>query len=172
MSRTIAFVAMRAIVLHDIRFYQRHLSPLKGFRCAYRVHTGRCSCSTLGFRAIRRYGVARGIPVLRLRMYLCGVAHRRFGTNIRRSPQAQSQAGFVDVDCGAADVGSSDGGGSLNALDFSSCSDTVGWLDAWTCCDASACDFPESRRRNREKERYIHVPPNSMRRSQGGEKMP
>ncbi|VEB44117.1 Uncharacterised protein [Chromobacterium violaceum] len=43
-----------------IRIYQRHLSPRKGFGCAYRAGTGRAGCSGLAFRAIRRYGLRRG----------------------------------------------------------------------------------------------------------------
>jgi putative component of membrane protein insertase Oxa1/YidC/SpoIIIJ protein YidD len=38
----------REALLVAIRFYQRHVSPRKGYRCAYRVHTGRCGCSALG----------------------------------------------------------------------------------------------------------------------------
>jgi putative component of membrane protein insertase Oxa1/YidC/SpoIIIJ protein YidD len=70
---------MKAIALAAISAYQAHLSPLKGFGCAYRVHTGACSCSALGHRAIRMHGVLGGLVVLRKRMHRCGVAHRRFG---------------------------------------------------------------------------------------------
>jgi len=44
---------MRKLVLAAITGYQTYLSPYKGFCCAYRVHTGRKSCSALGFRAVR-----------------------------------------------------------------------------------------------------------------------
>ena len=37
--------------------YQRHISPYKGFCCAYRVHTGRVSCSEFGRRVILRLGL-------------------------------------------------------------------------------------------------------------------
>lgn len=68
----------RHIVLWAIRGYQRYISPYKGFSCAWRIHTGRCGCSAIGHRAIRRYGVLTGLAVLYQRLYLCGVAYRRF----------------------------------------------------------------------------------------------
>ena len=39
---------LTSAALAAIRFYQRWISPYKGFRCAYGAHSGRCSCSTLG----------------------------------------------------------------------------------------------------------------------------
>jgi len=53
----------RDLALLAITLYQRHLSPYKGFRCAYALHTGRASCSRLGYRAIRRHGL-RGLGLL------------------------------------------------------------------------------------------------------------
>lgn len=41
-----------------IRFYQKFLSPRKGFCCAYRKHTGGRSCSGFALVAVRRYGVS------------------------------------------------------------------------------------------------------------------
>ncbi len=40
-----------------IRGYQRFLSPYKGFCCAWRVHTGRASCSEYARRLVERRGV-------------------------------------------------------------------------------------------------------------------
>lgn len=92
---------MKRLALAAIRHYQRHLSPHKGFCCAYRHHTGRAGCSQLGYRAIQRYGLLSGIVVLRRRLIKCGVAHRRHITCRHR------QAGFCDVgcdlDCGGGD---------------------------------------------------------------------
>ena len=59
---------MKQLALAAIRLYQRHLSPHKGFCCAYRVHTGRASCSSLGYRAIRRFGLWLGLVILHRRL--------------------------------------------------------------------------------------------------------
>jgi putative component of membrane protein insertase Oxa1/YidC/SpoIIIJ protein YidD len=110
----------RRLLLAAIRGYKRHLSPRKGFACAYRVHEGCASCSTLGLRAISRYGAWRGLGVLRLRLEQCRLAaqaHRE-----RRRMPAFAQAGFIDcaVPCDAS------------CVDASACS----FGDACTLCDA------------------------------------
>jgi putative component of membrane protein insertase Oxa1/YidC/SpoIIIJ protein YidD len=107
----------RGLLLAAIRGYKRHLSPHKGFACAYRVHLGACSCSTLGLRAISRYGAWRGLGVLRLRLEQCHLVaeERRARPFLARA----GQAGFVDCDVPC------DG----SCIDASSCPD----------CDACAC---------------------------------
>lgn len=110
---------MKAAVLLAITFYQRWISPHKRFSCAYRLHTGHASCSWLGFRAIRRYGVWRGAAVLRARFERCSAAHRQHQQLHPRSHlHMRSQAGFCDgcdipcdgIDCvncfGVGDCGS------------------------------------------------------------------
>ena len=90
---------LKYVALGAIRFYQTALSPYKGFRCAYAASTGCASCSALGYRAIRRFGVRKGITVLRWRFEECGEAYR----NVRQSrPMALgNQRG--DCDCGGCD---------------------------------------------------------------------
>ena len=102
---------MRELALAAIGVYQRYVSPYKGFCCAYRAHTGRGSCSALGARAIRRWGVRRGLAVLRLRRHRCGEIPRRCANGPARSTRAAQRGdcdlGFVPdgVDgCDVADV--------------------------------------------------------------------
>jgi uncharacterized protein len=64
------------LALAAIRGYQRHLSPHKGFSCAYRCATGRDSCSAHGYRVIARCGLWNGLALLRRRLRLCGETHR------------------------------------------------------------------------------------------------
>jgi putative component of membrane protein insertase Oxa1/YidC/SpoIIIJ protein YidD len=101
----------QAAALAGIRAYQRHISPRKGYRCAYACHTGGASCSSLGFRAVRRHGVVGGVRLLWRRLQRCSAAHDAAGP--RRAHA--SQAGFCDLDCGDCDAG------------------------AWTCDDALGC---------------------------------
>ena len=86
---------MRGLVIVAIRAYQRFVSPYKGFSCAYRVHTGRCSCSEFGRRAVERKGVFTGLLLIDARLQRCGSVHRLRG-----------QQGVIDCDCGldAGDV--------------------------------------------------------------------
>lgn len=102
---------MKAIALFAIKAYQRYISPRKGFCCAYRVHTGYRSCSVLGYRAIRRYGVASGIAVLQKRFKRCSAAHQQHQIS-NHSPRLRhrNQSGFCDVpcDCPSIDIPSCD----------------------------------------------------------------
>jgi putative component of membrane protein insertase Oxa1/YidC/SpoIIIJ protein YidD len=59
---------MKTLVFGAIRFCQRALSPHKGFCCADAAVNGHGSCTALCYRAIRRYGVWRGIAVLDKRL--------------------------------------------------------------------------------------------------------
>ncbi len=139
--------AARALLLAAIRAYQRHLSPRKGFACAYRVRTGRASCSTLALRAVARYGVLRGLGVLDARLLRCRLAHEARGPCRvpRQTPRlSPSQAGFVD--CGGCDAGDFCSGGDV--LDAA-----LGCVMPDDCGDCGACDRPRRKRPARARER-------------------
>ena len=127
---------MKVLALWAIRAYQRAISPYKGFRCAYRAHTGCASCSALGYRAIRRFGVIGGMRLLDRRLVKCGVAHRRYrpamGTLLAR------QAGFCDCDVGGMQC------------------DTLG-----DCACDLPCDFNfgSGRRKNKICDKNFKLPP-------------
>lgn len=147
---------MRWLVLAMIRVYKRYISPYKGFGCAYRIHTGHPSCSTLGYRAIRRYGVWRGWALLRQRTYLCGVAHRRYSPappGLSVSPPSvalSAQRGVCDAGCDLPDV-------SVGThCDFAN--NAISICD---CADACDCDWGDSKKKNKEEEQYVHIPPNT-----------
>ena len=131
---------MKFIALYAIRFYQRAISPYKGYCCAYAAASGRASCSGLGYRAIRRYGVWRGLAVLNGRLEKCGIAYRR-----HMPSQLNRQAGFLDCACdaGACDVG---------ACDLISGADVC----------LSACNVPGDcnwkRRRSKNDDEYVVIP--------------
>jgi putative component of membrane protein insertase Oxa1/YidC/SpoIIIJ protein YidD len=144
----------RALLLAAIRAYKRHVSPRKGFACAYRAHTGRASCSTLGYRAVARHGVFRGLGILDARLAQCRLKHERHGRKPapRSTPRLPpSQAGFVDGDCGGCDVC------DLPSCDGDFCNggdvveDVVGCLLPDDCCDD--CEPCDRRRRRRKPVR-------------------
>ena len=133
----------RSSALCAIRFYQRYLSPHKGFACAYRVHTGRCGCSQLGYRAIRRFGVGKGWLVLRQRTWLCGVAYRRHNPQRARPPARERGDCACDLPCD---------------LDFTPSAGKLDLCDVCSCCDVGSCDWP-SRKDKRQTERTVYIPP-------------
>ena len=142
---------MRRVLLTAIRAYQRYVSPYKGFCCAYRVHTGRSSCSALGYRAVRRHGVFGGLALIQERTQLCGVVHRRRSKMPPRPLTAQQ--GVCDIGCNlpACDLGCDfpDGKSLSKACDFIS------------CCDCGSCDWPSRKRKDADKEKYVYIPPSS-----------
>lgn len=141
---------LQAAALATIRFYQRRISPHKGFRCAYSVHTGRCGCSELGYRAIRRYGLTQGWQVLRSRMELCAEVHQRL-SNAKLSPLRRPHVRERgDCDCGALPC-------DLDAPTFNR------GLQLFSCCDVGHCDWG-SRKEQRPKQRQKPIPPFSNRR--------
>lgn len=139
------------LALLAIKGYQRWLSPFKGFVCAYRVHTGRASCSVLGFRAMRWHGVFGGWVLLQQRTERCGVAHRRFGHNgFARARVAQR---------GDCDLGCADCGGDGGICDLPSGRGMSSLCQFADCCDAGDCSRKKRRNpRDSESDKQVHIP--------------
>lgn len=141
-------LSLRRLALAAIRFYQRHVSPYKGFSCAYRVHTGHASCSTLGYRAVRRFGLRKGWQLIRQRTRRCGVAHHRFGPAVPLPRPMHGQRGICDPGCDLpCDAGGCDlpSGKGLSRV-----------CDVLSCCD---CSWPERKKRGRDQDPAVYLPP-------------
>jgi len=121
----------RTLLLMAIRGYKRHVSPRKGFACAHRVHLGGCSCSTLGLRAVSRYGAWRGLGVLRLRLRECHLVAEQ--ARARPAAVRASQAGFVDCDIpcdgSCVDASSCTPGDACDAADACEIVSCIDWGD-------------------------------------------
>lgn len=97
---------MKRLVLSLIRFYQKHLSKLKGRPCCRFYPT--CSSYTLG--AVERFGVIRGLLLGMLRILRCNPLFRggidpvpeRFSLFPRRrdpdGTDEQTVKPFLDID--------------------------------------------------------------------------
>lgn len=57
-----------------IRFYQKFLSPIKGYSCAYATYTGSLSCSQYGLKAVEKKGVWIGYKLIKQRFKKCAYA--------------------------------------------------------------------------------------------------
>ena len=151
----------RALLLAAIRGYKRHLSPHKGFACACRVHLGAASCSTLGLRAISRYGAWRGLGVLRMRLEQCHqvAQDHRGGAFVARA----AQAGFVDCDvpCDAScvELPSCDACSLGEACKLASCLDCGDVGDCGWFGSTRQADVPPRRRRRRGEPVAGQAPP-------------
>lgn len=145
---------MKTLALSAIGFYQRHLSPYKGFCCAYCAYTGNASCSAFGARAIRRYGVWDGMAVLRGRLRKCGVAYRRYRPPAPRPllvrPNQAGECDIVPCDCSCDLPSPSD-----------ACETMYDWVDPKDCWD-----WWRDRRKQQEEEELIYIPPQSDQRDE------
>lgn len=133
----------RRLALALIHAYQRWISPYKGFACAHRVHLGGPSCSAVGARLIRRFGLRNGLPLLRQRLQHCGDVHRQHHPSPARPLAAQR--GDCDLPCDLPCDGS----------------DAPSGRSAWRClgncadCGCSPCDLLDfdSKKRGKENSR-------------------
>lgn len=146
---------MSRLVLGAIRLYQRFVSPYKGFGCAYRLHTGCASCSTLGYRAIRRHGLRVGLGLLGRRLDRCGEAHRRHRSHLNR--RLDPQAGLCDLDCDLP-CDALSGRGLSRAL--ANCGSAA--CDFASCAPCDGCDW-RRRRPTERTEKWVRVPPQRAR---------
>jgi putative component of membrane protein insertase Oxa1/YidC/SpoIIIJ protein YidD len=75
-----------------IGFYQRHLSPRTGWCCAYRIQTGKASCSRFARRAIGLVGLCRGLALLARRFAGCSASARALATAMATSRKDAADA--------------------------------------------------------------------------------
>ncbi len=84
-----------------IRGYQRHLSPRKGYACAYRMAHGGTGCSGFAKAAIAESGLIAALPLIRARFQACRTAalslHAKDDQKQRRKRDACDPSG---CDCG------------------------------------------------------------------------
>jgi putative component of membrane protein insertase Oxa1/YidC/SpoIIIJ protein YidD len=139
--------AATALALAAIRFYQRFISPHKGYSCALRAATGGASCSAYGHAVIARFGLERGLGLLQRRLDLCGHVHMRAHAAPPPHPRLKYQRGFCDMPaCDApCDLACHGQGYCLSA-------DTA--IDLAGCLgDGADCGWPRQRRRRNERTR-------------------
>jgi uncharacterized protein len=88
--------------------YQRHLSPRKGYACAYRIAHGGTGCSGFAKQAIHDAGLVAALPLIRARFAAC----RDAAKELREAPAARDKSrkqgcgsgcdctGCSDIPCG------------------------------------------------------------------------
>lgn len=153
---------MTWLAIKAINFYQKYISPYKGFNCAHRVATGETSCSGYGKKVIKRFGLVIGMKLLNRRFYDCSW-HAKQLKKLRDAQKPittqykayrpvggyrHSQAGFVDCDCpSGCDLPSCDVP-SCHMPSMSSCTPDCSCnpakaLSALDCLDCmpDSCDF-------------------------------
>ncbi len=60
-----------SVAIRSIEAYQRHISPHKGFCCAYRIATNEVSCSEFAKQRIANRGFFKALADIRQRFNAC-----------------------------------------------------------------------------------------------------
>ena len=99
--------------------YQRHLSPRKGYACAFRVAHGGTGCSGFAKAAIADLGVWRAVPVIRKRFADC----RDAAEELREARRKGKKGRWYDYcDCaGGCDMPSTRGCGKIDTTPDCDC---------------------------------------------------
>jgi len=91
---------VKTLVILLIVFYQKFISPLKGFRCAYAVLHGGDSCSEAVKKIVRDQGPVCGYADIRTRFRACKEANETLIRNRQRRRGQNDCDECCDCDCG------------------------------------------------------------------------
>ena len=81
-----------------ITMYQKHLSPYKGYHCAYACVHKDLSCSAYGKQAIQRNGVIKGLRLLNKRFGECAMS-AKISRGIIRGQITNTNQPVENTDC-------------------------------------------------------------------------
>jgi uncharacterized protein len=79
--------------------YQRYVSPYKGYICAFRVHTGRCSCSEFARRVVLKHGIMKMMTLLPRRFGRCQDSYLAQMANQNENKEEQRNASDPSFCC-------------------------------------------------------------------------
>jgi putative component of membrane protein insertase Oxa1/YidC/SpoIIIJ protein YidD len=115
-----------------IGLYQVHVSPRKGYACAYRIHTGRCSCSQYAKRLVLKAGVLALPEGMKRQFARCKAAFlalQALGEEAeRKRRRKQGQSSEEESGCG----------GGLDDCDPTDCAPCE-----MESCEVGACDWSD-----------------------------
>ena len=127
LGSTLKGSSMKTICVVLIKFYQRFISPYKGFHCAHHVVYGKDTCSNAVKNLILKYGFFKALPFIRVRFDDCRSAYDYLHAGL---VQSHNMDLLCDIPCDF-DVGDCGGSSSKGSA-----------------CDClSFCDWPFSNRR-------------------------
>ena len=91
---------VRALGIALIRFYQRHLSPRKGYCCAHRKLHGGASCSQFGLRVLESQSLLLFLPMMRRRFDRCADAAAVLQTRHEEKEEERKRQSQGTPSCG------------------------------------------------------------------------
>lgn len=162
---------MTWLAIKAINFYQKYISPYKGFRCAHGIATGEISCSGYGKKVIKKFGLFTGLKLLNRRFYDCSWHAKQLNKikdfakdNVYKvyrpaTGYRLNQGGFVDCDCGGCDAPSCDMPScnvgdcipDINCKKIDVC-DALDFLDCFDDCGSNKNSKEFQEKRNKKNE--------------------
>ena len=83
-----------------IHFYQQHISPYKGYCCAYRAHTGEDSCSQFAKVTIEENGLFSSFPLINEQFKRCSLAAEKIKEKRKKEKKHDSTSEcLADTGC-------------------------------------------------------------------------
>jgi putative component of membrane protein insertase Oxa1/YidC/SpoIIIJ protein YidD len=95
---------MSQSTLYLIQFYQRYISPYKGFRCAHAAYYHGDSCSGAVSKIIRRQGLVNGFIAIKNQFSRCSQAYLALKQKIPKRKKDNSSLAADCVLSGVSDV--------------------------------------------------------------------
>jgi len=119
---------LKYFVIAVIVFYQKYLSPYKGYSCAHAAYYRGDSCSTAISKIIRRQGLIAGWPAIKQQFTRCSHAYERYIEDDRKKkkPKRSKKQGRCERYCDGLPCE------IINCLPVKSCKGF----------DSDACDLP------------------------------
>lgn len=128
----------RATALATVHFYQRWVSPRKGFSCAYRLRFDDTSCSQHFVEQLAQGGLRHGLRSLRARMGSCRDANAALRSSAARPSDSDHRAetGETSSSEGASTTDQANDRQDSNACRAAECGDaSCDGLDCLSSCD-------------------------------------
>lgn len=93
---------LQKTLIQCVKFYQKFISPYKGYQCAHGVHTGTISCSGYGMKALKSNEPLVALSLIRQRTKACSHIYHLYKpapiNNMKvKHPLYHKQAGFCDA---------------------------------------------------------------------------
>jgi len=67
---------LRRVAIFFIELYQKYLSPLKGYKCAYGAYHGGDTCSKVVKNLVMKYGLIESWPKINKQFLACSMAYQ------------------------------------------------------------------------------------------------
>jgi putative component of membrane protein insertase Oxa1/YidC/SpoIIIJ protein YidD len=121
----------RFIAVSGIRFYQKHLSSRKGYKCAHGVLHQNGTCSSIILNIVKENSITKWKSKISEQFSSCKQAKFTIDKE-REEKKKKEKSRFCDTPASCGDCGTS-------SMNFKKCDDCTPSLDGCDGCDIGSC---------------------------------